>query len=362
MPTLQKLGEVGAGTQYLAYPAVYQRDMIPADAFNLLHTLWSDGRKVIPNAEFFLARGVYLVHEGLVFDADAELIAQTRLDFTDAEVAQARALLIQALQNASPIVRHPRAVLCKKRGGHNYGHWLVEMLPKAYWVLRKLKARGWPMAVQACGPEMRAVIRDSLALLGISPEQIIETDDNPVFFEELVLVSGLSEHASFISPLVMDCMAFIADKAPTGAPSSLYAVRRPSRFRDFEVEPAAREAFLRYGYKEIECGRLPFLAQVSAFKSARRVTGPVGASLANAIFCDPGAELLVFMPASALELFYWRIAEAKRLVYDEVRTEETGPVTGNLPWDRALRISQEALGNLLQRLDARRRQPSLPLI
>ncbi len=71
--------------------------------------------------------------------------------------------------------------------------------------------------------------------------------------------------------------------------------------------------------------------------------------------------MLVFMPASALELFYWRIAEAKRLIYDEVRTEETGPVTGNLPWDRALRISPAALKTLLQRLDERRRQPSLPL-
>ncbi len=302
-----------------------------------------------------------MIDEGLVFTPHAVLVTETGIDFTGEEIGRAKARLINALMSPAHIARYPRAVLCKKRGAKNYGHWLVEMLPKAYWALRKLNLWDWPMAVHACREDMAAVIRDSLAVVGVPAEKIIETGSEPVYFEELLLVRGLTEHSLFISPLVMDCMAFIADAAPAGESDSLYAVRRPSSIRDFEHEPAAREVLLADGYREIACGSLPFLSQVSAFKSARRVTGPMGAALANAVFCRPGTELLVFMPASAREVLYWHIAEAKRLDYHEVRTEESGPVRGDLPWDRALRISPMALRTILQRLDDRRQQPTLPL-
>jgi capsular polysaccharide biosynthesis protein len=362
MPAMEKVGEITACSQYLAYPAVYQRHLIPDDTFRILSNRWSEECKAIPNTEFHLVRGVYVIDEGLVFTPDAVLVAQTRIDFTDVEVARAEERIINALQSPAPIARYTRGVLCKKRGAKNYGHWLVEMLPKAYWTLRKLNLWDWPMAVHACAPEMAAVIRDSLAVIGVPAEKIIETGSEPVYFEELLLVRGLTEHSLFISPLVMDCMAFIAGTVPLGEPDNLYAVRRPSSFRDFDDEPTAREVLLSNGYRVIECGSLPFLAQVSAFRSARRVTGPMGAALANAVFCRPGTELLVFMPASAREVLYWHIAEAKRLTYHEVRTEESGPVKGDLPWDRALRINSTMMRTILQRLDERRRQPNLELI
>ena len=358
---MEKLGEISTCSQYMAYPNLYQRDLIPDEAFSVLNSRWSADRIVLPNVEFYMARQVYVVDEGLVFTADGALISATRINFGDAEVTRARETLARALEYTESIQRHSKAILCKKRGASNYGHWLVEMLPKAYWAVRKLNVRDWPVAVQKNGPAMKAITQQSLAAIGVEAEKIIETTGSPVDFEELMLVHGLTSHAIYLSPLVMECMEFIASKAPPGTAEAVYAVRRPSNSRDFEHETEAREMFLSHGYTEVETASLSFMEQVSAFKSAKRVVGAMGAAFTNIIFCRPGTEVLIFAPASALELFFWHIAEGKKLDYHEVRTEEAGPIVGPLPWNRCLRISKLAIETILDKLENRRRLPTQAL-
>lgn len=362
LAALEKLGEINAFAQYMTYPTLYQKHLIPDDVLTVLNARWSSERAVIPNVEFHLAKNVYILDEGLVFTADGALISATRVNFSDDEVAQARATLAAALANEQPIQRAGRAILCKKRGASNYGHWLVEMLPKAYWAMRKLNAWDWPVVVHKNNAEMQRVVRQSLAVLGVANEKIIETGHELVHFDELLLVNGLTSHAVFLSPLVMECMEFIAGKAKPGKTDAIYAVRSPARIRDFEDEPAARGLFQRHGYTPVETASLSFLEQVGVFKSARRVVGAMGAALTNIIFCRPGTEVVMFTPASALELFFWHIAEGRKLDYHEVRTEEAGEQIGSLPWNRSVRISPAALDDILGKLIARREMPSLPLI
>lgn len=357
LATSEKIDEIYVSPIYSSYPHIYQRDLIPDSAFSLLNNRWGTERYVAPSVRFYLLKEVYVLAEGLVFTRSGELIAQSKTAHSEIEIQEARDNLALALITKEFIPTHAKAVLCKKRGAGNYGHWLVEMLPKAYWARRKIGVVDWPVVVHETSEAMQSIIRQSLEVIGVSADKTIITDRAPVFFDELLVVEGLTGHSIFISPLVMECMEFIASKAGTGSSDSLYAVRRPAKSRDFENEPEAKIIFSENGYTEIEAEKLSFLEQVAAFKSAKRVVGPMGAALTNIIFCRPGTEILVFMPASALELFFWHIAEGKKLDYCEVRCEESGPQQGALPWNRSLRISSVALRSILTKLRDIRRSP-----
>lgn len=358
---LEKVGEIATFAQYMTYPTLYQRHLIPDDAMGILNHRWSIERNVIPKAEFHLARNVYIVGEGLVFTSEGALINATRINFSDTDVERARTTLVKALTGGQNLPHYGRAVMCKKRGATNYGHWLVEMLPKAFWAKNTLNAWDWPMVVHKNSLKMQTIVSQSLAVLGVTSDKIIETGPEVVHFDELLLVHGLTSHSIFISPLVMECMEFIASKAPPGKTDMIYAMRSPAHIRDFENEPTTRAIFECHGYAPLDTAPLSFLEQVSAFKTARRVVGAMGAALANSIFCRPSTELVIFTPACALELFFWHIAQGRKLDYHEVRTEEAGPQIGPLPWDKNLRIRGGTIENILSQLTMQRQQTMLPL-
>jgi hypothetical protein len=156
-------------------------------------------------------------------------------------------------------------------------------------------------------------------------------------------------------------MEHISAAAPRGRHESIYATRRPSKTRDFENEQQIKGIFEDDGFSEIVTAELPFLEQVGTFKTAKRVVGPMGAALTNIIFCRPGTEITLFSPASARELFFWHIAEGKKLNYQEVRCEETGPQQGPLPWDRSLSVPMEVARDALRCIETSRIAPTLPL-
>ncbi len=338
--------------QYMRPPRIYDPHLMPPDVARILRRRWNLSKHVIPPVAFHLARDVYVVEEGLVFTGDGHLVAASQADVPAHEIVRARATLQASLAQPASIPSHPRAILCKKRGAGNYGHWLAEMLPRAYVARQYLPDRDWPVVIHAVEGTLRTVMRESLHAVGITENRIIESGGAPVHFAELLVPSGLTAHAVFLSPLVMECMDFIADQVPPADIDALYIPRAPATTRDFEDEAAVRTVFEQHGYTTFAGSTVPFMEQVAMFRSARRVVGAMGAGLSNTLFCRPATEVLVFMPGNALELFYWLIAEGRKLDYHEVRTPQSGRMQGSLPWDRQLAITPAEVERMLARLEA----------
>jgi len=353
-----KIGEIKAGPVYLSYPTIYQRHLIPDREFAILNERWSTERYPVPNTEFFMLENVFVASEGLVFSQNFELIKETKTAHSTEAVEKAR----DQLRSAQNTIRsYPKAVLCKKRGAANFGHWLAEMLPKAYWSARVKAIHDWPVVIHKTSDAVTKIVKESLNTVGIPLDRIIETGEEPVFFEKLIIVEGLTSHAVYISPIVFECMEFIASKAPAGTMDSIYVTRKPVSTRDFEDEALAKNIFASYGYQECVAADLSFLEQVGMFKSAKRLVGAMGAAFSNTLFCRPGSNILLFAPASALELFFWHIASVKKLNYNEIRCMEVGEQKGPLPWDRALKISETAIHNVMRNNALTRNIPALIL-
>jgi len=215
--------------QYMRLPRIYDPHLMPPDVARILRRRWNLSKHVIPPVAFHVARDVYVVEEGLVFTGDGHLVAASQADVPAHEIVRARATLQASLAQPASIPSHPRAILCKKRGAGNYGHWLAEMLPRAYVARQYLPDRDWPVVIHAVEGTLRTVMRESLHAVGITENRIIESGGAPVYFAELLVPSGLTAHAVFLSPLVMECMDFIADQVPPpiSTPCTYQGHRRP---------------------------------------------------------------------------------------------------------------------------------------
>jgi capsular polysaccharide biosynthesis protein len=337
------LKSISVSQSYFLYPNIYQAELIPNHIFQILNNHWSSTLYKIENIIICRLENVFVVEEGLVFTKDGRFVIETQTGHSDEVVLNAKKSVQNIIDSNQKIRSHSKAVLCKQRGCDNYGHWIIEMLPKAYLARRELKVDDWSIAVHKTSDNLQSIMEQSLTVIGVDPSRITITSNEPTFFDELIVIHGLTAHSIFISSPVFECMEFISSQVGLGSADKVYAVRRPARSRDFEDEPEAGAVFHSHGFREVETAALSFREQVLAFKNAKRVVGPMGAALTNIIFCRPGTEIIVFMPATALELLFWLISEGKKLCYHEIRCDEVGELQGALPWDRAIRILPEVI-------------------
>jgi len=256
---------------------------------------------------------VYVAGEGLVFTADLEVVPATIGQHQPHHIAEARA----AIRSANIIPRHAgTTVLCKKAGAHHYGHWLLELLPRAYFAQPHKPARH---LLHEVGEPLRATMRQSLACLGIAPERCIETGPEPIQVERLLTVDGLTEHGGYMSPLVIQCLNAIKQDIQPAEPRKIFITRPEEAGRRLIQQGYYEYLAPNYGYSVLDPAKLPFIEQVACFKSATEIVGIAGSALAGIAFAQPGTRVTNIVPTSMPDTFFWFISGLRGLNYTEIR-------------------------------------------
>ncbi len=287
---------------------------------------------------------VHVTGEGLVFRADGRLIEITRSQHIDRHIREGALKVALAEKNGCATIE--AGVLAESRGARNYGHFILEMLPRAWFARSQLDCR-WPAIIQGHGSPIENVSRQALQSIGFTSDEVLSVGRDPVHVRELIVVDGLARHPLHLSAVALRCFDEIAERIPAGPVGKVYASRGSGAARDFADEPAVATALKAAGFATVATGGMSFEAQVALFRGAEHVVGVSGAALTNLLFCRPGTRVTVFSPTSASEVLFWLIAELRGLRYREVRCEEVGPQRGKLPWDRALAISPEEVLRLI---------------
>lgn len=331
---------------YFAYPHLTCLESIPDRVFSVLDRLWKRSIHLGRNVDIYRLQSVFVVKEGLVFDQGAKLLDVTRTYHENEAIVDACVSVQDAIKSTS-FRSLSRGILAKSRGASNYGHFLVEMLPRAWLARNRLPLDGWPAIIDSTSAVVQNVATQALRHAGFGADEVIATGHEPVFIEELIVVDGLTSHTQYISPIVMQCLDAIADDVSSGTSAKIYPSRRPAVSRDFENEAEIAARLRQMGFQEMRTGELSFVEQIAAFKGAEAVVAVSGAALTNLVFCKPGTKVFNFTPAGAAEVLFWMIAESRRLQYDEIRCVETGPQIGGLPWNRALRISADEVERIV---------------
>ena len=326
-------------------PPIRHRARITDAALRAMEGTWSMGRFAERRVRVLRLRDVWVAREGLVFDRDGALYRATVTQHSPVEVAEARDAVLAAIDQAAIDGNGP-VVLCKKRGVGNYGHWMMEMLPRAHLVHSRCPELDARFLVAEAPEPLRATMAASLALLGIAPSRIITAGNAPRRFAELLLVEGLSEHGVYMSPLVMDCADALArtveaQGAMMQAGRPLFVTRQAAGFRRLVEEDALLMRAQEAGIVPVEPALLPLPAQIALFKGAAGIAGVMGAALTNIAFAAPGTPVTALAPAGMPDTFFWFIAALRGLDYTEIRCAPAGPVRGNMPWDTDLVLDPE---------------------
>ncbi len=301
--------------------------------------LWFPKRTIRVRA----VRNVFVAEEGLAIHPDLALEPWSVRAHSPAQIERARSAVTAAVQAGGAAHVVPRlegdVVLGKTPGSGNYGHWLVEMLPMAY-----VAAQHWPrparFLVPAAQEPLASVMDEAYARLGIPAASRIPVGRELVFAERLIIVEGLSEHGTYVSPLVMECLDRIAASIPAGREARIFISRGQAATRRLPGEAALMTRLGAAGYAGFAPGGASFAAQVSAFKGARRIVGVMGATLTSLAFAAKGAEVIVLSPANMPDTFFWFLCGLRGVRFVDVRCRSLPSEIGNSEWDGAFDLDQ----------------------
>lgn len=321
-------------------PRVQNVHLVPKPVLEAMRAGWLTGTHAERPITVTKLFDVYVTEEGLVFTHDKKLIAQTIAQHSSEECQRA----FERLHAVTDVVEVTEpSLLLRKRGDHNYGHWMVELLPRLWLAEQFMTPQR--LVVPDAGNAMTHVIRDSIALSSTQPRQFLALDNQAVcFFKDLSIVEGLTDHGVYMSPLVFAQTDAMRACVPEVAPQRLYVVRSGSP-RAVVQEPEIRALLQHYGFRVVNPAELTFLEQVQLFKSAECVVGVMGAGMTNTLFCPRGAKVITLAPATMPDTFFAFIAGLRGLYYHEIRGQMMEADTTQ--WDGPFSIMPAQLAALL---------------
>lgn len=200
-------------------------------------------------------------------------------------------------------------------GSFNYGHWLVDDLPraKAWMELRRREGVTCVFVLPSHGPQMDAVRTRTLQVL-IDPGVEVQfiANNQPCRISGLYYASPVSFHPRIKNP---SAIHFLRARARQCVPETA----EPAGRRVFVArKPPISRAIVNYdelwpflqarGFELVEAERLDFSDQIKLFQNASVVVGQMGAAMTNTLFCRPAATLIYLAPSGWPEPFYVDLA------------------------------------------------------
>ncbi len=318
-------------------PEIRNPERIAPDRLAQMQTVTKNIVFASRNIQLRILRNVYVADEGLVLHPDLTPEPCTVRQHTKQDVLDAQAATKSA-RDAGTIPRiQGDTVLCRRPGTLNYGHWLVEMLPIAWFA-----AQHWPhparFMVQDVQTPLAAIMEETLGRLGIPQNLHVRAGAAPVLAERLVLVEGLTHHGSYIAPQVLECLDRLSNSLPPGPYARLFVSRGQVLSRRLVDEGRIAAHALRSGFACIQPGLLPFAAQAAAFKGARRIVGVMGATLTNLVFAPRGATAFMLSPARMPDTFFWFICGLRGIRLVDMRCASAPAESGRPDWDGNLTL------------------------
>ncbi len=284
-----------------------------------------------------------VVGEGLVFDRDMTVVPGTNRLMPDDEVERCRAL---AKEGRGPGMRRitGMSVICKTRAPANFGHFLIDMFPKAWLAARLLTGRHFNYIVH--DTNLLPVVREAFSRIGVNPFAISVTDQTPVLCEAAVVIDGLSSHGTYQSPICVQALTDLAASIPASPYKKIF-VSRHAEQRPLLNQEVAEAVMRERGFAIVDTVKMTLDEQISLFKGASTVVGPLGAALTNIAFCPRGSTIVALTSQSFPDTFFWFLSQHRGHDYREVRClDASGRPEEIGTWNAGFTLSDEDLAFL----------------
>ena len=330
--TIKPTGVVKSPAFHTRYPRVINENLIEAGSKAAMDESWKRGLFEERDLEFFRIAGAHVVGECLILDQELQVIQNVSDEYTDDEIQQA-VKDVRAGREASTLPHFDRlTILAKRRAAHNYGHYLMEMLPMAVVGAKVADEKNPRYLLHQVPPPAQDVVFRSFRLLGIDLNNLlVQGSREPMYFEDLLVVRGLTRHGTYMSPLSIMATDEMAKRTasawgtmPGRGHDKLFVRRVPGwrRGRDLHNEDEVYQHLSARGFFGIEPGTMSLDQQIAVFSRASHIVGVAGAAMTNIAFCRPGTKVTLLFPGAFPDTFFWFIAQHKKLDYLEIRGDQ----------------------------------------
>jgi capsular polysaccharide biosynthesis protein len=222
-----------------------------------------------------------------------------------------------------PFPGEPRQVkgrlgVLASRGDCNYYHFLIDVLPRLG--LLEQAPEIAPPALWYV-PASAPVQQQLLDLMGITPEQRIDSDEVPHVRAECLVVPGLpsvvkEKNPPWVVEFLRARLMKDAKPPPADQRHPVYVARTAgANNRAVRNQPAVLRRLERRGFEVIDPSALTATQQIESFRSASVIVGAHGAALANLVFASPGSAVVELFPAGGVLPDYWRLASSAGVTY-----------------------------------------------
>ena len=264
-----------------------------------------------------------IVRDGIVETADGTIAADSLVDReADDPVARSRSVAIMRRLSGRPYV------MLKQHRDADYGHWLVDGLPRLALVEERFNLADLGFIVSAChGRAMQEVYEDSLALFGIRRDQIVEIGEEPVAVDRLIYPSPMTERLWHIAPRCVSVLEQLAARVrahPCGRPR-VYVSRNNAGRRRLRNEAELLPVLRQHGFLIVEPEVLTLYQQIGLFRNARIVVGDHGAALTNVAFAAGSPTLFALTSPFMQDDVFSTLMSLKRGRYLSLHGEAVGP-------------------------------------
>jgi tetratricopeptide (TPR) repeat protein/capsular polysaccharide biosynthesis protein len=191
--------------------------------------------------------------------------------------------------------------------GNVYFHWMVDVLPR----IELLRRSGRDLAeidwflVNSCQHEFQ---RESLRILGIPEEKVLESDRIPHIQATELIVPSFAGYLGWPPGWAIDFLRreFLKGIIPSSNyPKRIYISRSKARYRRVLNEEDVVEVLAESGFVSILPESMSLAEQIAHFYHAEVIVAAHGSGLTNTIFCKSGTKIIELMSPHYISHYYW---------------------------------------------------------
>lgn len=323
---------------YSRIPAqVYGSTYIASRVEKLIETA---GKTIPPRAEIGILENAKVIGQGIVVVNDKFVVRESfinlnhtsrrgplyRIESSDLYVSES------SLDSYRSMPAGETYVSVKQTWDANYGHWLVDTLPRVIGLGRRMDLSSARMVMNGNrSAAMKTVFADSLSLLNIRGDQLEWTDHRPVHFDQLVYATPTSIPPFVKSEFSIRQLESLVELLPNNEASErrgskkIYLSRNRYPRRRLLNEDDILPVLAARGYEIVYPEELSLFEQIALFSSADYVIGNMGAAFSNLAFSPAGVNVFMLATGSMMHDYFYDLVCHKNGSYVALQGRSVPP-------------------------------------
>lgn len=198
--------------------------------------------------------------------------------------------------------------------GHNYFHWMVEVIPRLHLVL----ASGLPIDKIVVNKFGHKYEDETLAMFDIPEHQKMLGCFRHVEADILIVPSRTLSIPKWACDFLKDLVLkhpLLEEDNRCNYSSKIYISRANAYIRKVINEQELMDILKPLGFEVVDLENMSVKEQALCLHRAEVVISPHGAGLTNLVFCEPGTKVIELFPPGASFPCYWNMSEICELDY-----------------------------------------------